>query len=57
LGLPKFFDSRLFPGIPPCGVMIGLAYNAYGGSIMYIETAVTNLVKNKTVEESKDKEK
>jgi len=27
----------LFPGIPPEGVMIGLAYNNYGGSIMYIE--------------------
>ena len=34
--------------------MIGLAYNAYGGSIMYIETAVTNLIKNKIVEDSKD---
>ena len=53
MGLPKFYESRLFPGIPPAGVMIGLAYNAYGGSIMYIETAVTNLIKNKIVEDSK----
>lgn len=45
LGLPKFYESRLFEGIPPRGVMIGLAYNAYGGSIMYIETTATNLVK------------
>jgi hypothetical protein len=37
--------------------MIGLAYNAYGGSIMYIETAATNLIKGKTIEENKDKEK
>ena len=36
LGLPRFHDSRLFQGKPPKGVMIGLAYNAYGGSIMYI---------------------
>ena len=43
--MPKFYDSRLFPGIPPKGVMIGLAYNAYGGSIMYIESSVTNLAK------------
>jgi hypothetical protein len=34
--------------------MIGLAYNAYGGSIMYIETAATNLVKNVKVEENKE---
>lgn len=50
LGLPKFYESRLFASAPPSGVMIGLAYNAYGGSIMYIETAVTNLVKNIVVE-------
>lgn len=36
LGLPIFYDARLFAGIPPAGVMIGLAYNSYGGSIMYI---------------------
>jgi ATP-dependent Lon protease len=28
---------RLFEKIPPKGVIVGLAYNAYGGSIMYIE--------------------
>lgn len=54
LGLPKFFESRLFEGIPPKGVMIGLAYNAYGGSIMYIETAVTNLVRPPKVEEKQE---
>lgn len=36
IGLPSFHDSRLFSKIPPAGVMIGLAYNNYGGSIMYI---------------------
>jgi ATP-dependent Lon protease len=36
LGLPKFHEARLFEKIPPSGVMIGLAYNSYGGSIMYI---------------------
>jgi ATP-dependent Lon protease len=45
LGLPKFHQNRLFDSKPPKGVMIGLAYNAYGGSIMYIEAAATNLVK------------
>ncbi len=55
LGLPKFYESRLFEGIPPRGVMIGLAYNAYGGSIMYIETSATNFVKTVKVEESQDK--
>lgn len=28
----------MYQGIPPAGVIIGLAYNSYGGSIMYIET-------------------
>lgn len=36
LGLPLFHEARLFSGKPPAGVMIGLAYNNYGGSIMYI---------------------
>lgn len=36
LGLPKFKQARVFKSIPPKGVMIGLAYNNYGGSIMYI---------------------
>ena len=37
IGLPLFHEARLFKGSPPSGVMIGLAYNNYGGSIMYIE--------------------
>ena len=36
IGLPVFHEGRLFQGAPPAGVMIGLAYNNYGGSIMYI---------------------
>ena len=43
LGLPKFREARLFANIPPKGVMIGLAYNAFGGSIMYIEAAASNI--------------
>jgi ATP-dependent Lon protease len=39
LGLPTFYDARLFANAPPSGVMVGLAYNDYGGSIMYIECA------------------
>lgn len=39
LGLPKFNNARLFKQIPPKGVIVGLAYNAYGGSIMYIEAS------------------
>ena len=38
-----FKESRLFENIPPKGVIIGLAYNSYGGSIMYIEAAVAYL--------------
>jgi Lon-like ATP-dependent protease len=38
IGLPKFTSDRLFAGLPPPGVMIGLAYNATGGTILYIES-------------------
>jgi len=29
-------------GIPPAGIVIGLAYNDYGGSIIHIETLKVN---------------
>ena len=32
----------MYEGIPPPGIMIGLAYNAYGGNILYIETIKYN---------------
>ena len=51
--MPRFYDSRLFEGKPPKGVMIGLAYNAFGGSIMYIESSVTNLTKEIKTDEVK----
>lgn len=38
VGLPIFSDKKMYQGIPPPGVIVGLAYNSYGGSIMYIET-------------------
>ena len=37
--------------------MIGLAYNAFGGSIMYIESSVTNLTKETKTEEVKKESK
>lgn len=38
VGLPRFVSGRLFAGVPPAGVMLGLAYNATGGTILYIES-------------------
>jgi Lon-like ATP-dependent protease len=32
----------MYEGIPPPGIMIGLAYNSYGGNILYIETIKSN---------------
>jgi ATP-dependent Lon protease len=32
----------MYEGIPPAGIMIGLAYNSYGGNILYIETIKSN---------------
>lgn len=37
LGPTKFTDSKRNTNIPGLGV--GLAYNAYGGNLMYIEIA------------------
>lgn len=28
----------MYESTPPPGIIIGLAYNSYGGSILYIET-------------------
>ena len=42
VGLPIFSDQRLYENIPPPGVVIGLAYNSYGGSIIFIETVKAN---------------
>jgi len=42
VGLPKFSDQRLYKDIPPAGIIMGLAYNSYGGSTIYIETMKSN---------------
>lgn len=36
VGLPVFSEKRLYEGPPPPGIVIGLAYNAYGGSILFM---------------------
>ena len=33
----------MFDKIPPVGVIVGLAYNAYGGSILYIEATASKI--------------
>lgn len=42
LGLPTYSDRKIYSGIPPAGIITGLAYNAYGGSLIYIETMKSN---------------
>jgi ATP-dependent Lon protease len=42
IGLPPFEDTYVRKNTPGLGV--GLAYNAYGGSLMYIEIVRTNYV-------------
>lgn len=39
IGHPLYKSSKFFSTSPPPGVVIGLAYNEYGGSILYIESA------------------
>jgi len=43
VGLPTFSKRKMYQGIPPAGISIGLAYNEYGGSILYIETLKYNV--------------
>lgn len=42
IGLPVFSEKKMYEGVPPPGIMIGLAYNSYGGNILYIETIKSN---------------
>ena len=44
IGSP-IFDSKKFYEVTPPGVVVGLAYNAYGGSILYIEATKANYSK------------
>jgi len=37
IGSPIFSSKKIYPVRQPPGVVTGLAYNAYGGSILYIE--------------------
>jgi Lon-like ATP-dependent protease len=39
IGHPIFKSNKFYGLLPPPGVVIGLAYNDYGGSILYIESA------------------
>lgn len=39
IGHPLFRSSKFYATLPPPGVVIGLAYNEYGGNILYIESA------------------
>jgi len=36
IGLPIFADKRLYQGPPSPGIVVGLAYNSYGGSIIFM---------------------
>ena len=38
IGLPLFDSKLLYSPTPPSGIAIALAYNPYGGSVMFIET-------------------
>ena len=42
VGPPIYSDQRLYRGIPPPGIIMGLAYNSYGGSMIFIETMKSN---------------
>lgn len=38
----------MYEGVPPPGIIVGLAYNSYGGSIIYIETNKYNFSEERT---------
>jgi ATP-dependent Lon protease len=41
IGTAVFQSKRFYKHMPP-GVVVGLAYNSYGGSILYIESQRAN---------------
>ena len=41
IGQAVFQSKRFYKQMPP-GVVVGLAYNSYGGSILYIESQKAN---------------
>lgn len=41
IGSAVFQSKRFYKDLPP-GVVVGLAYNSYGGSILYIESSKAN---------------
>jgi len=47
IGPPKFDSKWIYKQTPP-GVVIGLAYNEYGGSILYIEATRSSFKKDQT---------
>ena len=47
IGSPKFDSKRIYDKTPP-GVVIGLAYNQYGGSILFIEATRSSFKKEQT---------
>lgn len=47
IGSPKFDSKRIYQETPP-GVVIGLAYNEYGGSILFIEATRSSYKRDQT---------
>lgn len=45
IGSPIFSSKKIYKDTPP-GVVIGLAYNAYGGGILYIEATQASYSNN-----------
>ena len=45
LGPPTFSSHRLYEGEMPQGVSIGLGYNSFGGSVLFIETCKSSFAK------------
>eukprot|EP01116_Phalansterium_solitarium_P006673 TRINITY_DN19014_c0_g1_i1.p1 TRINITY_DN19014_c0_g1~~TRINITY_DN19014_c0_g1_i1.p1 ORF type:complete len:1026 (+),score=312.70 TRINITY_DN19014_c0_g1_i1:132-3209(+) len=39
VGNPKFYTDKLYPAIAPPGIVCGLSYTNYGGSLVWIEAA------------------